>query len=611
MARYIPAMLVLLASAGCGNDTSPTGPGAPDTTAGPSLSITFPPYTGGIPKYLEVTRFSWASNGERPPVDIRYFATMLVDTTGEYNTAFDLVGDINENPARYDTMWSDWIPYGEPDGPGRTAVIGGEGELTYGRRHYFFVQGRDEDGRVTERFRKETNARHFTVTYSRGPALYIAERLLANFMFVGTSFRPEERTLPPGVSLSFYWKGDASQYNSEIAGYRYGWDVFSFEEWDAPFETGTTRSLPAAFHAGVHTMTIETIDIAGNITRGQITVEIVPWEMDRDLLLVDDYYASPYPVADLSTPTEEAHDAFWTSICSRAAGFDETMDIFDTYSWSRAPSVELTGRYRNIIWTYSPESANRWSRVVEFTPESAIDASRDETPNLISIFLQKGGHVWTSGRSDQGGGLAAVLQDEYRSFPVDIRCEITGPGCGDNSGLASLPYRDYCVTVIDKVAGRFRAGSGMPQRILDHHDVLLSAVRDDGDPVTAGFPGLPATLALRDEVTAEGSFFCTDSLCSPGGFTYVEVYDPGYWLSRIAAASRHCFHPVYRMTAASSSSVIDGQAVALWVTQYEDIVPDAPGGVAAPSVHFGFPLWYFRHESVDSIADAVFERWGI
>jgi len=612
MARYITAILALLAYAGCSRDDTVLIPGAPDTVAGPGLTITFPPYAGGIPKYLEVTRFSWASSGEIPPVDIRYFATMLVDTNGDYNTSFDLLGDINANPSRYDTLWSDWIPYGALDGSGRTVVIGAQGELTYGRRHYFLVQGRNAEGAVTSVFRRETNARLFTVTYSRGPALYIAERVLANFMFVGTSFRPEERTLPPGIALSFYWDGDASQYSSEIAGYRYGWDVTSLEDWDAPFDTEITASAPAAFFAGVHTLTVEALDMAGNITRGQVTVEIVPWEMDRDLLLVDDYYASPYPVPDLTSPTESEHDAFWTSICSMADGFDPSRDIFDTYSWSRAPSVELIGRYRNIVWTYSPGADNSWMRVVDFTPESALDASRDETPNLISIFLQKGGHVWTSGRSDQGGGLAAVLQDDVRVMPVDIRCEINGPGgCGDDSGVESLPYRDYCVTVIDKVSGHFRTGQGMPQRLLDHYDVLRSALRDDGDPVTAACPGLPATLALRDDVTAPGSFFCTDTTCTPGGFTYAEVYDPAYWLSRVAAASRYCFHPMYRMRAASPSSALDGQTIALWVTRYEDIVPDTPGGIAAPSVHLGFPPWYFRRESVDSIAAAIFERWGL
>ena len=614
MARHILAALVLLASAGCGrNDTGPTSPGDPDSTISPALTITSPPYVGGIPKYLEVTRFSWSSTGEQPAVDVRYFATMLVDTNGNYDTTFDMVGDINENPARYDTLWSDWISYNAPDDSGRTTIIGDDELLTYGRKHYLFVQGRDGEDNVTEVFKRETNARHFTVTYSSGPVLYIAERVLANFIFIGTSFRPEERMLPAGISLSFYWKGNADQYSNEIAGYRYGWDVTSLEHWDNPYEPGTTRSAPVTFFSGVHTITVEATDIAGNITRGQITIEIIPWEMDRDLLLVDDYYAPSNPVPNLSSPSESEHDAFWASICSRAAGFDEARDIYDTYTWSRAPSIELIGQYRNVVWTYSPESANKWSRVVEFTPESAPGVSRDETPNIISIFLEKGGHVWTSGRSDGGGGLAAVLQDEARIFPIDIRCEINGPddGCSDNSGIESLPYRDYCVTVIDKVAARFRTDSSMPSRTLLHHDVLRSALRDDGDPVTAACTSLPEILALRDEVTSIGSFFCTDSTCSPGGFTYVEVYDPDYWLPRIAAASRYCFHPLYRMRAASPSSVLDGQTVAIWVTRFDDVVPDTPGGVAAPSVHFGLPLWFFRHESTDSIADVVFERWGI
>ncbi len=369
MARYILVILALLVSAGCDrDDTVLTGPGEPDSIAPPSLTITSPPYQNGTVRYLEITRFSWSSAGEQPPVDIRYFATMVVDTNGNYNTSFDLVSDINANPERYDSLWSDWIPYNADDGSGRTAVIGKDGELTYGRTHLFFVQGRDSGGNLTEEFKRETNARMFTVTRSRGPALFIAERVLANFMFIGTSFMPEERKLPPGVSLSFYWKGDASQYSSELVGHRYGWDVTSLEEWDAPFVMEATRNTPAAFFAGTHTLTIEAMDIVGNITRGQIKIEIVPWEMDRDLLLVDDYYASSYPVPDFSTPTESEHDEFWTSICSRAAGFDETRDIFDTYSLYRAPSLELVGRYRNLVWIYAPAINNRWSRVVEFTP---------------------------------------------------------------------------------------------------------------------------------------------------------------------------------------------------------------------------------------------------
>jgi len=611
MTGYILATIALLASTGCGKNSDPLGPGDPDSIITPSLTITYPRYRSGTPPYLEVVRFSWMSTGENPAVDVRYFATMLVDTNGIYDITFDMLGDINENPARYDTLWSDWISYNAPEDSGRTTIIGDNEVLTYGQRHYFFVQGRDDDGNVTEVFERETNARFFTVAISNGPTLTIKELVLGKFIFLGTLFSPEERTLPPGISLSFHWAGNAGQYSSEIAGYRYGWDVTSLESWDAPFDPGTTGSSPIAFFSGVHTLTIEAADLAGYITRGKITIEIVPWNMDRDLLLVDDYYAPPYPVPNLTFPSEYEHDTFWNSICSRAAGFDRERDVYDTYRWSMAPSIEMIGQYRNIIWVYSTHSANKWSQVIEFVPESRLNISGDETPNLISLFLMKGGHVWTSGRSDRGGGLAAVLLTENQIFPIDISREINGPGRTDNSGIYSLPYKDYCVTVIDKIVGQFRSDPQMPLRILTHHDVMLSAFRDDGDPVTAGFSGLPETLALRDKVTAAGSYFCTDSTCSPGGFTYVEVYDPDYWMSSIHGASRHCFHPLYRMRAASPLSALDGQTVAIWVTRFDDIVPDTPGGIAAPSVHFGVPLWFFRHESADSIADAVFGRWGI
>ena len=608
----VAVVIALLALGGCsGDEPTLTGPGGPDSTLAPVLSITSPPYVRGVPGYLEVTRFSWAWSGGDRPVDVRYFATMLVDTTGTYNPVFDMLGDLNENPQRYDSLWSEWKSYDAADGSGRTVVIGGNGELTYGRRHWFFVQGRGEDGNITSSFSRETNARLFAVTRSSGPGLYISERFLADFAFVGTNFNPEERTLPPGIPLSFYWRGDAEQYSGEIVGYRYGWDVTSLEQWDATFRPEVTRSAPAAFFAGVHTITIEALDLAGNITRGAVTIETVPWEMDRNLPLVDDYRGAPYSVTNFTIPPESDHDAFWESLCSRADGFDAGRDTWDTYSWGRAPSIETIGRYRNMIWVSSTDSGNKWKSVIEFTPESALGGRKNETPNLVSIFLQKGGHVWTLGRSDRAGGLSAALGKNTTAFPVDLRCEIGGPGACDTSGMSSLPYGDYCVTVIDKVSGPFRDDSSMPPRILDHHDVLVAAVRDDGDPLTAAADGLPGTLALRGDVTAEGSFFCTDSTCSPGGFTYVEVYDPAYRLADVLAASQSCFHPIYRMRAASGLSAVDGQPVAFWFTRYEGIVPDAPGGVAAPSVHFGFPLWYFRHESADSIADVIFGRWGL
>jgi len=67
------------------------------------------------------------------------------------------------------------------------------------------------------------------------------------------------------------------------------------------------------------------------------------------------------------------------------------------------------------------------------------------------------------------------------------------------------------------------------------------------------------------------------------------------------------------MRARSEYSALNDAAVAIWVAKYEHVLPDVSSGaaVAGPSVHFGFPLWFFRRSSVDSIVTVVFDEWGI
>ena len=66
-------------------------------------------------------------------------------------------------------------------------------------------------------------------------------------------------------------------------------------------------------------------------------------------------------------------------------------------------------------------------------------------------------------------------------------------------------------------------------------------------------------------------------------------------------------------TAKGEGSALNGCVAAIWVTKYDDVVPDAltGSGVAAASVHFGFPLWFIRRSAVDSVVSVVFDEWGI
>ncbi|MDD3643791.1 MAG: hypothetical protein PHQ19_10055, partial [Candidatus Krumholzibacteria bacterium] len=359
--------IFLLAAAGCGGE-DPVLPDRPDPE--PTATITSPPWTSGIPRYLPVVRFGWTDSGERPARAARWFAAEARDTSGAYDPLFDIAADLTANPQRYDTLWSPWIDADAPGDSAFSTLIGDDENLPLQRVCWFAVQARDGKGNVTLTFDARTNIRSFTRGTSPGPVLYIAEPVLAAFQFLGTSLNPETRRLPPGIPLRLRWLADAGRYWSEIVGYRFGWDIPDLVCWDAPFEPDLLEAPETAFSAGVHTLVVEAIDLSGAITRGRIVLEIVPWPMDRDLLWIDDWYATEAAVPDWSAPRESDHDAFWTGLCSRAPGFDPGRDVFDTSARGRAPTVEELGRYRHLVWTYAPSSGNQWSSAVRFIPES-------------------------------------------------------------------------------------------------------------------------------------------------------------------------------------------------------------------------------------------------
>jgi hypothetical protein len=162
--------------------------------------------------------------------------------------------------------------------------------------------------------------------------------------------------------------------------------------------------------------------------------------------------------------------------------------------------------------------------------------------------------------------------------------------------------------VIDKVIGTFRTGEDMPVRRLDQ-DALNYCALDQEDTITVKYPGLPSILTLSADVTQPGMFFDPRTR----GFYYVEAYDPAYWIAARQINQQSCFHPMYRMKARSTRSPLNNTPVALWVNKYSGVTPSTAAfpGIAARSVHFGLPLWFFRHSAVDSIADVVFEEWGL
>jgi len=571
-----------------------------------------------------VIKFEWrgtdpidSPDNTQDPDSIRYLYHRVVTPSGADSIGFDIVLDLNETPWRYEEDWSPWISYRAPGDSGRSTWLGDDELLTLSKAHVFAVQAKDEAGAVTAIFTRGVNIRQFIVSVTASPLLTVLEPFLGGFRFSGGNPKREKRDLPPGVELNFTWRGDATSYGGEITCFQFGWDVADLnnpDDWGSdcsPFNVGCT----AIWYSGVHTLFVRALDNSNSETLGQIEINIVPFAMDRNLLWVDDFPSGNFVQLDYAMPREDEHDAFWLALCRRASGFDPARDVYDAASGGynfAPPKIALIGRYKNIIWSYSADLLSIClDEIIRFTPESQIETGSQLVVNYLSIFLAKGGHLLTEGRSDRTGGLAALLQPNAMVFPLNLRCEITGPreGCdGDTSGVYSIAYRDYCITMIDKITGTFRSGIDMRIR-REYIDGLDYATRDDTDSITAGTPGLPATLTLWEEITKVGRYFDP----RVRGFNYVEIYDPAYWMIQKQARSQSCFHPMYRMHARNLSSPVHDTAIALWVTKYAGIVPDVDSGVAvaAPSAHFGFELWFFNRTQVNAIIDLIFEKWSI
>ncbi len=569
-----------------------------------------------------VIAFEWHSGLEAEPHFVRWLCMQVVDSTGTYDPQFDIVRDLNLHPARYDSSWSRWVPYKNPHG--RTTTVGKDEPLPIGRSHIFAVQAKDRSGKITTVFTRGINIRQFVVSNSAVPRLTITEPFAGSRVFLGMNSRTEGVLFPTGLEMNFSWRADAGAYGGRIVGYRYGWDVIDIDDkhaWDGRFSLENTSAPPIAFQSGSHTLYVEARDNNGAITLGRIEVSLISFTMERNLLWVDDFPSSDFTQLDYFFPREDEHDAFWLGHCAKATGFDASRDVWDAkYSYNGLPpQLSTITKYKNIIWTYGSDlNSSAWDNVIRFTPESMIGSGIPQL-NYLPFFLAKGGHLLTEGMSEKAAGLAAALPSMIasRSFPLNIKCELLGnsDGCeGDLSGVNSMPYRDYCVTMLDKIDGAFRTDADMPTRRIRNYDCMYPGAVKAVDIWHDRVSGMPSDLNLWSEIIKAGRYYAPNELGPrPGGFTPVEVYDPAYWMQGTGVSSQGCFHPMYRMKSKNMMSALNNQTVALWVTKYADVVPEVTSGVAvaAPSAHFGFELWFFDRPQVNQIIYSLFSEWRI
>ena len=581
-------------------------------TLAPQAVITYPYYPnpeGSAQMVSRIVTFKWYG---KDPIESPW-NYQEVDSTRYLWTDFtaDIVRDLNMFPERFERLWSKWHSYDAPGDSGRQTTLGDDEVMATNKSYILAVQAMDEAGAVTTVFDRTSNVRYFIPMTPTGPLVRVRERFLGDFSFIGTNITTKRVSVPPGFEINFGWTGDASHYGGEIASFRYGWDIVEPgdpSQWDVFPSPHITSAQAKTFYSGVHTFYIESVDNLGMKTLGTIEITVIPAVMSRELLMVDDFPSYDFMPQIYAFPTESEQDEFWTGLCLLIKDFDPVQDIYDVQDNDfYLPPMELLWKYKNVIWNFSTstnrEMPSTWNRLVNYFPEGDYGPGRTLNINYLTYFLAFGGHLWTAGEGHRNGSLAAVLSAEV--FPNYIKCEVFGPsdGCENTTGEQTMAWKDMCVTVLDKIEGVFQ--TWVPRR-LPERDAMHHAVLDGSDPLVASIEGLPSRLDLWEMVTRPGHFFDP----SIRGFHYVELYDTDYYMSMVGRTSQPCFHPMYRSVTMNTKSMLNDQAVAFWHSRYAHLSGCA-GCVAAPSVHFGFPLWFFDRSQCDSLASAIFRTWGI
>ncbi|MFO7914079.1 MAG: hypothetical protein R6U43_00095 [Candidatus Krumholzibacteriales bacterium] len=607
-------------------------------TLAPKTQITSPDITG-YDSFSTVITFEWkgtdyvdSEKNTQPPDSVRYMIQNISDLDippdappswrdRPYRFMDDLM---NKYPLVFNKYYkkkhggSGWIEYATSD-TGSTTKIGDDEFLDPNapEPYVFAVQAKDEAGAITSIMRQATGGNVVCFTVSpKNPVLRVTERTTGSAIFVGErAAKAAQSQIPPGIELRFSWTANTSEYGGQISAFRYGWDIVNLDdpdEWDSQWGKDVKGSVKT-YYSSTHTLNVQVRDDGEHITTGLINVQVIDFNMNRPLLLVDDWGlgSSDY---NGQIPNEAEHDAYLQNmIGNKVEEFGENpRDIFDTRVNTNRIAIEDLANYKNMIWVFGDQEGS-WLENITFIPESAAGGAGGSRVNLIKLFLRAGGHVLTYGQAGYStGGLGdcfSAIQGLELRYPRAISQDIVADAYGwDESWKNAMAYSDYGVDVLHRIEFKISTKNLNAMRL---------AYLDPDEPANATYPGLPDTLRIKESISSSGAFWDHEYWSSRGDFSrcglwYVETYNDRDHMEKLGAYRvPDWFHPMYRMRSCKAISDFDFAPVAMILTKNADVQALAEGTIAANSFHFGFPLWYMSDESVNDILDVIFTEWGI
>jgi hypothetical protein len=569
------------------------------------------------------------SSLSQDPDSVQWALTRVPD-----GKTFETTIDYLRTPAA-EKEWYPWVWYKAPQDSGKfwtTPVID--------RGNYVFaMRAKDEAGAITPVLDEIRNVRRVHVgPRTSGPLMTVTNDYIGVIRTTSCSTPTTILDSPAGVPLEFKIRADASSYGGTIAGYRYGWDIPDLndpEQWEidiTPFLN--VASVPGrAFFFGTHTLTMEVVDNSGYCTRVEVKVNIVPFTLERNLLIVDDDDSDETATAGWnnggSAPNDQEHDAFWADMASEVAGFDPQIDMIDTKP-GFIPLATLA-QYKSIVWTvYGAKDRTNPSQKQPLlysyiayrskNPAQGISAGK-VLPNVLALAMAAGGHVMVCGRQPVQLVVNRVATAGVR-YPLIFLYEMdgkqgpaTGPDITATVGDQSFAYRELCLETIDfaiTTTSIIRKGSKVYCRAEFVRPHGTNSERDDSMreavPIDPNFPD----VSLRPEAAGPGQWY------EPSHFGLdSEVYDPAYFrqggaCQYVPVSPRSCFQPIYGLGCFDTLEPTYHQPIAFWTSAYADRVADVAGAVGARSVVFGFdPAFLTPDEFRPGMDYILFNEWKL
>jgi len=445
-----------------------------------------------------------------------------------------------------DAQWSEWRTWDL----GEEAVAIAYSDLpvtdAQGERiaYVFAAQVMASDGTVSFGRVYGQSVANFYVSTLLSPVLAVVHPLLGAVEGAGEDLQAQYDLLP-GLEGEFRWQAHAEQYGSQVASYRWGWDLTDPDDPDDPnwalppgLSDAHRRAGPITFADGIHTLTIDARDAQDNLTRLVMVLSMVPvpdYPEQRPLLLVDDVKdrnSFAWPDAQgIPLDQDDHRDAFWLDVLGGAggvAGFQPQQDVVDTEADQLG--VRDLVDYRAVAWS------GRWvaspgSQTSRLRPLASPYGPVQVQYNWLGAYQQQGGNLL------QVGSQAALdhLPDAPYVMPVvfdsaegnafgmefipgenlQVRVGFGENQLGDAVYPSLYPYRNLGLAAVDVVSPSrsvYAPDGRLVRQVRKSACTATKALVLDADFVAANMPGGPT---FADTIATEASIDWWDDPYEP------------------------------------------------------------------------------------------------